>query len=56
MLTANCRIGKDNRSEGASVYFLDTDGHKLDLHVGDIDTGLRHYTDSLSSGVRIYDQ
>lgn len=33
---------KHNSSEGQSLYILDPDGHKLEIHVGDLQSRLRH--------------
>ena len=45
---------KDNKSEGDSFYFLDPDRHKLELHVGDKASRLKHYRANPLEGMVFY--
>ena len=40
LLANGVREWQANTSEGDSFYFLDPDGHQLELHVGDLDSRL----------------
>lgn len=51
---AGVREWRDNRSEGASFYFLDPDDHKLELHVGDLASRLQACRDNPYSGMKFY--
>jgi catechol 2,3-dioxygenase-like lactoylglutathione lyase family enzyme len=53
---ANVQEWRDNRSEGASFYFLDPDGHKLEAHVGDLASRLVACRQKPYAGMRFYDE
>lgn len=44
---------KRNASEGDSFYFLDPDGHKLEIHAGDLNTRLHACRQAPYPGMRI---
>jgi catechol 2,3-dioxygenase-like lactoylglutathione lyase family enzyme len=37
---------KNDKSEGESIYFLDPDGHQLEVHCGDLESRLRSCKES----------
>jgi catechol 2,3-dioxygenase-like lactoylglutathione lyase family enzyme len=51
---ANVQPWRDNRSEGASYYFLDPDGHKLEAHVGDLASRLAACRQQPYAGMRFF--
>ncbi len=36
LINANVEVWKENKSEGESFYISDPDGHKLEIHVGNL--------------------
>lgn len=47
-------IWQHNTSEGDSLYFLDPDGHKLEAHVGTLESRLNAIADQPYKGQRIF--
>lgn len=42
IIASGATIWQDNVSEGNSLYFLDPDGHKLEIHCGNLADRLEH--------------
>ncbi len=55
ILASGATIWKDNGSEGDSLYFLDPDGHKLEIHVGDLETRLAALRKQPYEGLELFD-
>lgn len=43
IVESKAKIFQKNSSEGDSLYFLDPNGHKLEIHCGDMESRLNHY-------------
>lgn len=52
--TAEVVEWKNNTSEGNSLYFLDPDGHQLEVHVGDLVSRLAECRQAPYAGMRIF--
>jgi catechol 2,3-dioxygenase-like lactoylglutathione lyase family enzyme len=55
IVESGARVWKTNRSEGASLYFEDPNGHKLEIHVGDLASRLRSAREAPWPGLDILD-
>ena len=51
---AGVRRWKTDTSEGGSIYFLDPDGHRLELHAGDLDSRLASLRDAPYDGLELF--
>ena len=45
---------KENKSEGDSLYFLDPNGHKLELHVGSLKNRLEFLATKPYDGLKLF--
>jgi catechol 2,3-dioxygenase-like lactoylglutathione lyase family enzyme len=55
IINSGATIWKENLSPGASVYFLDPDGHKLEIHTGNLESRLAAAKEDAWDGLELMD-
>ncbi|HNV68137.1 MAG TPA: VOC family protein [Candidatus Ozemobacteraceae bacterium] len=54
VLGCGAEVWQQNQSEGASLYVLDPDGHRLELHVGDLEDRVRSLRANPPPGLQVF--
>ena len=52
-LEAASEVWQENRSDAPSLYVLDPDGHRVELHAGTLERRLAHYRAHPDKGVAV---
>jgi glutathione S-transferase fosA5 len=55
LLEEGVKLWKENTSEGESLYILDPDHHKLELHIGDLWTRIAAIRKAPYEGMKFFD-
>lgn len=55
LIDAGVKQWKQNSSEGDSLYILDPDGHKLEIHVGNLSSRLESLQSKPYAGLQLFE-